>query len=749
MTDREDPEFGLEGGDAGSDGAGGDLPDPPVDTAEQRLPFDQLRWERFEDLCMNLAALQGTPERTRRYGVHGQAQEGIDVYSRLNVGTYATYQCRRWRTITPADLRGAIDDFLAGDWAGRSKRFTFCTSKQMLRTDLSEAIETEGDRLAELGIQFEVWDAEALSSDLKAHPGLVEDFFGKAWHERFSRPETAREAAEEGRRSAEADTGTSGSVRLVSLDWATEKLQEELKELQKSERGTFVQLVEAIGTPPSPQMLHVVLGTPPQWLVEGPPKLWRILAAMAEKVGAWSEAVRAWELAARSLPEERASLLCSGAAAAGVAGEPDTKERLLREAREADPTSPNVRLAEIDQNAPGKERLDQLIDLDADDDETKTLLAAHRALAALLVPDINLAKEQLGVLRTISDGSIAARAIEVNTTIQIGRLSVVADRPLDAAALSSAREDALKLRDELLERKRFEEAGRILMLAADASALLGERSRASRLLEQADPAELASEEVAEVLAAAAAGRALDFRLARRLLAYAAESVGKRLLEAEILEDIGNAEERARALETLEEIMAEDGPNSAEAAFLRAAAALSPRPTAWSSEAVDYLREHGHLKAAVNAEVFYLIGKKSDYPAAENLLRPHLDQQWAKVAWLRMEIQHGRWQEMKAAADAVMAEGPSQQARLDAGRAYGKSHNYDRAKEVLVTLAREPGAPAQIRSEAYRLLMRVVGEDLGDWRLARTLHSEWVEIDPGNPYASAIAVRIASRLRRRD
>ena len=73
--------------------------------------------------------------------------------------------------------------------------------------------------------------------------------------------------------------------------------------------------------------------------------------------------------------------------------------------------------------------------------------------------------------------------------------------------------------------------------------------------------------------------------------------------------------------------------------------------------------------------------------------------WAKVAWLRMETQHGRGQEMKAAADAVMAEGASQQARLDAGP-----------------------------------------------RLARTLHHEWVEIDPGNPKASAIAVRIATASR---
>lgn len=105
MVEAGEPE-GIPGEDgAGHEAEPGDeLPDPPVDTAEQRLPFDQLRWERFEDLCLKLAALQGTPEHTRRYGIPGQAQEGIDVYSRLNVGTYATYQCRRWQTITPVDL---------------------------------------------------------------------------------------------------------------------------------------------------------------------------------------------------------------------------------------------------------------------------------------------------------------------------------------------------------------------------------------------------------------------------------------------------------------------------------------------------------------------------------------------------------------------------------------------------------------------------------------------------------------------
>jgi hypothetical protein len=76
----------------------GEPPEPPVDTAEQMLPFEGLLWENFERLCLRLAELEGEPEHVQQFGTRGQAQSGIDIFSRLEAGSYATYQCKRYET---------------------------------------------------------------------------------------------------------------------------------------------------------------------------------------------------------------------------------------------------------------------------------------------------------------------------------------------------------------------------------------------------------------------------------------------------------------------------------------------------------------------------------------------------------------------------------------------------------------------------------------------------------------------------
>lgn len=725
---------------------GGDSPPPPIDTAEQDLPFGKLAWEHFEKLCVRLAMIDGSPLRSRPYGVKGQAQAGIDIYSRLNDGGYITYQCKRREEVAPKDLVAAVDAFLKGEWSDKSQRFVFCTSMPLVRTELVKEIEAQADRLRKLNIAFEVWDAESLSGRLKAHPGLVEDFFGPAWLERFARQERARELDSKSAVKAQPEVGGGGAVLVINLDWAATNVQEMLKQLQLEDQETFVRLTEAVGSPPTGESLLRLLDEQPNWLIDGDSKLWKLLALMAEKVGAWRPSMRAWVGASERDDEQRVVLLCSASAAAGIAGDTKAEVRLREEAKLIDPENPRVRLAELDQERPGQERLDQIADIVADDDQTRTHLAAHRALAALLVPDLEITRRELAVLEEIAPDSAMTSAIAVNLAVQAERLNLIAGLPIDAASLRTARAEGLKLRDRLLAQKRFSESGRMLMLAADATALLGERERAANLLRETDAAELATPQIAEVLASAAAGRALDYRLARDLIAHAPTSEGKRFLEAEILEEIGNAEERAEALQTLEEIVAQGEDNASEAAFLRIAATLGGRPAKWSPEAAQYLRDHGHTKAAVVGEVMYRIKRHADYPGAEALLRPHLHHIWAKAQWLRMEIQHGRWGPMKEAADRLMEVGPSQELQLEAGRAYAKSRHYERAQEVLTRLARDPGAPFPVRTEAYRLLVIVAVKELEDWNLAATFHQEWTELDPGNPDASALAVQIANRRR---
>jgi tetratricopeptide (TPR) repeat protein len=162
-------------------------PSPPIDTSAQELPFDRLGWEDFERLCLRLAQQRGTPEHVQSFGSRGQDQAGIDIYSRSSTGGYAVYQCKRYATLRPADVRTAVNRFLAGEWHGRAQEFVFCTSKSVVHTKLAYEIERQAERLADQHppVKFTCWDAETLSGMLKGYPQLVRDFFGTAWLERF------------------------------------------------------------------------------------------------------------------------------------------------------------------------------------------------------------------------------------------------------------------------------------------------------------------------------------------------------------------------------------------------------------------------------------------------------------------------------------------------------------------------------------------------------------------------------------
>jgi hypothetical protein len=168
------------------DAPGGEFPDPPVETAEQVLPFGGLSPENFERLCLRLARLEGTPVCCRRYGVPGQKQYGIDIYSRVPSGRYVTYQCKRYDTVHAGDIVAAVDGFLDGKWASRSERFVFCSAASLDSTEVEETIEEQAERLARYGpVAFDVWDAESLSTRLRDHEDIVELFFGPVWRRRF------------------------------------------------------------------------------------------------------------------------------------------------------------------------------------------------------------------------------------------------------------------------------------------------------------------------------------------------------------------------------------------------------------------------------------------------------------------------------------------------------------------------------------------------------------------------------------
>ncbi len=127
-----------------------------------------------------MTRLKAAVEQCRFYGVHGQAQKGIDLYARRHDGSYMVVQCKRSSdAFTPGEITEAVDTFLAGDWAERARAFVLAVTANLEATQAAERIERERPKLAQRGITFTVWDETEISAILKDHPRLVDDFFGR------------------------------------------------------------------------------------------------------------------------------------------------------------------------------------------------------------------------------------------------------------------------------------------------------------------------------------------------------------------------------------------------------------------------------------------------------------------------------------------------------------------------------------------------------------------------------------------
>jgi hypothetical protein len=182
----------------------GPLPAPPIDTKAQVLPIGDLHWPDAERLFLRLLHTVRPVQYAKLFGIPGQAQAGIDAYARLPLdladgGTggrdYITLQSRRIKSLTAAKIKKAVDDLLKGEWADKTSTFHFATSFDLQDTKLDAAISQQTERLAKLKITFVPWGVQEVSSLLKEHPRIVDDFFGRPWVERFCGPEAAQALA--------------------------------------------------------------------------------------------------------------------------------------------------------------------------------------------------------------------------------------------------------------------------------------------------------------------------------------------------------------------------------------------------------------------------------------------------------------------------------------------------------------------------------------------------------------------------
>ena len=127
------------------------------------------------------------------YGTEGQEQGGIDIYvRRKSTAKYAVWQSKRHTSFNPSKLNAAVTKFLDGDWVGKSDLFVLCVQASLRSPDIIKKIEECSDQLRGKGVEFQTMDGEELSRKLKDFPEIVDDFFGRAWVERFCGKEAAQ-----------------------------------------------------------------------------------------------------------------------------------------------------------------------------------------------------------------------------------------------------------------------------------------------------------------------------------------------------------------------------------------------------------------------------------------------------------------------------------------------------------------------------------------------------------------------------
>lgn len=190
---------------------------PTLRPQAHALPFALLSWEDFERLALRLAKREPGVQDCRLYGVRGQRQGGIDLLLLLDSGDVSCVQCKKTDSFRAPDVRDAVETFLNGEWASQAKKFVLCTSAVLERAAEVLAIHEARQTLCSRGISFEVWDAAksgGLNEKLKAHPDIVEDFFGRQWRDHFNGAEPISDTAVAETAAVAAALWRSASERL-------------------------------------------------------------------------------------------------------------------------------------------------------------------------------------------------------------------------------------------------------------------------------------------------------------------------------------------------------------------------------------------------------------------------------------------------------------------------------------------------------------------------------------------------------
>lgn len=158
---------------------------PPVRPSSD-LPFHELSWVKFQNLCRDLTNdLLDAPTCTV-FGRQGEKQFGADLKNDCDSGAGVEIgQCKNERTFSKIKLQNASSEFL-DHWDSYWKSQRITKFRLFLGCELDsigciEQLVIEKAKFAEKGIQYEAWPASRLTHKLRQSKALVSQYFDDGW----------------------------------------------------------------------------------------------------------------------------------------------------------------------------------------------------------------------------------------------------------------------------------------------------------------------------------------------------------------------------------------------------------------------------------------------------------------------------------------------------------------------------------------------------------------------------------------
>lgn len=750
---------------------------PPPGEREADLPLGEMGWKNFERLCLAYAETTDDFVDVSFYGTEGQKQQGVDLVLRYADARQLTVQCRRLKTISAAKVKKAIDDFLGGRFAESSRRFVLATAADTSDNKIQDEVDRQFKRLAEKGIEFELWGRWRLSEKLRDRPQLLLRFFGEPWRDLY-RPDLAQESIKstveaQGQQmvdalnqnteelaatirsvqqlgtaqTADASAGVSPEVldRVTDLAISSGDLEPDvaviLAELHEVQRRESMQLIGA-GVERDLSRARQLIVVPTAWVNAGSADLWNALGRLAYAAGDWAEAEQAFLRAAEVATEQRAVYLARAHDAARADGRADDAAKHLANAKLLEPDCVVVRLSELDEFDDPADQLRLLDELQATTDRERANVARARvdALARLRRYD-----EALALLDTV----IAHQATRMAgldrragiTVLQQGQ-ALAAGREPDRAALRRAAEDSSRLGDRLRARGRLAESGQCLARAAEALALAGDTAQAVQMLGQLTAGERESEGV-RLAACQAAIHAHDPRLAVTLLGPADDwSAEERYAAAHALVLGDEPGARARAVEIAREAL-DAGREPQRAAFVLLIAAMNDTQMRWPDDAAAIIEaDDPVLHAQLRAERLL---REDRVGEAEEVLLAHGDNVEVMRTIADRHLAAERWPAALAVANRLIKASGRGDDRLRRAWALRGLGHRDELLAELRGVATDSDQPQELRRRAFRALSTEVASR--DYPELARLSEEWRTALPDDPDALVQSVFALARLAR--